>query len=190
METQLCPLFSNALSLYEYCTPPYPAELDDLWGGETHHNWACRLNARHSSRAGTGKARNSRCRARAHRGLTQAQHTRSHECDIYKDKHADKRAKRGKVRVGRCKARTHKRDTHRIQCNTPAIQFSSVSVHSHLSFRSPGSTDLLNLPLKWIKWQLILLSAYTIDGGIVRTPLTNSLWFFFFGLLNPHSSRV
>jgi len=55
------------------------------------------------------------------------------------------------------------------------IVYVGCSVHSHLFWRSPGSTGLLNLPLKWIKWWPILLPVYTIGGGIVQIPLMNQL---------------
>jgi len=83
------------------------------WGWETHRNWACRPKTRHNTRAGTGKARNNRCRACKHRGIAQAQHTRSETWGSAKANTLTNAQKKGQVRAGRYKARTHKQDMQR-----------------------------------------------------------------------------
>jgi len=77
-------------SIY-YCTPLFPEELTLSVELRTHRHGACQTNARQSIRAGTGKARTRKCRARVHRGHAQAQHTRSQAAVLCQDKQAGKR---------------------------------------------------------------------------------------------------
>jgi len=105
------------------CARPTLMSYDCVSGWESHRNWACRPNARHSTRAGAGRAHASRCRARAHKGPAQAQRMCSQARVTCHGRQADNR--NGTVRACRCKARAHKRD---MQCKHPVNGIGRVAV--------------------------------------------------------------